>query len=148
MTELAIATGIIQVAGAGIALTKALYNFGATISSAGEQTDFIGKNITLYCRVLKTLGQQLKVKQPDHTTEALDLAEELQEQSVCLFQKIQKLLPTPEGDRSGLSLKQRILWNFRRNRVDYLVGQLEYLKSTVNLLLNILSSVPKLRRHR
>jgi hypothetical protein len=148
MAEFAIATGIVQVAGAGVALTKALCNFGATTSSAGEQTDFIGKNITLYCRVLKTLGQQLKVKEPDHTTEALEVAREIHEQSNSLFQKIWKLLPTTERDNCGLSLKQKILWGFRSNRVDYLVGQLEYLKSTVSLLLHVLSSVPKLRKYR
>ena len=135
MAEFAIATGIVQVAGAGIALMKALYNFGATTSSAGEQTDFIGKKITLYCRVLRTLGQQLKVKEPDHTAEALHVAREIHEQSKSLFQKIRKLLPAADRDGSGLSFKQKILWNFRRNRVDYLVGQLEYLKSTVSLLL-------------
>jgi hypothetical protein len=148
MAEFAIATGIVQVAGAGVALTKVLYNFGATASSAGEQTDFIGKNISLYCRVLKTLGQHLKARQPDHTEEALDVAYEIQEQTNNLFEKIRRLLPTSDRDGSGLTLKQKILWNFRKSRVDYLVGQLEYLKSTVNLLLHVLASVPKLRKYR
>jgi hypothetical protein len=88
------------------------------------------------------------VKELDHTTEALEVAREIHEQSNSLFQKIWKLLPTTERDNCGLSLKQKILWGFRSNRVDYLVGQLEYLKSTVSLLLHVLSSVPKLRKYR
>lgn len=77
--DFAIAIGVLQVASAGISLTKTLYDFGTTASAAGEQTDFIAKNISLYCRIWKTLGRQLKVDNPDHSAEALDVAQELRE---------------------------------------------------------------------
>lgn len=125
-----------------------MYDFGSTASSAGEHTDFIGKNISLYCRVLKTLGHQLKSKNPIHSPEALGLAEELHDQSHSLFAKIRALLPTKCDRKDTLSLKQRLLWNFRKSRVDYLISQLEYLKSTVSLLLQILTSAEKLRVYR
>lgn len=43
MAELAVATEIIQVTGAGVTKTKALHNLDANTSSAGEQTDFVGR---------------------------------------------------------------------------------------------------------
>ena len=101
MAEFTIATGIIQVAGAGIALTKALY-FRATTSAAGEQTEFIGKDITLYCRVLKTLKNQI-------TAGALHVAHGIHEESHSLFRKIRKLLPSAGGSDGRLSLKDKIL---------------------------------------
>jgi hypothetical protein len=39
------------------------------------------------------------------------------------------------------------MWEFRKSPIDYLVGQLDYLKSTVSLLLHVLTSVPKLRKY-
>ena len=95
MEAFGVAASILQVAGAGIKLTRELYNFGTNAYAAAEHTDFVAKNISLYCRVLRVLGQQLPVDNPDHTQEALEVAQELQEQSYSLAGKIKKLLPSP-----------------------------------------------------
>lgn len=136
--EFALAASILQVAGAGVKLSKTLYDFGSTASSAGEQTDFIARNVTLYSGVLQTLGQRLQDDASVHSTDALDLAKELQEQSDYVFERIRELLRGSTGNGETLSFMQKIKWAFRKGRVDYLVAQLEYLKSTVSLLVQIL----------
>jgi hypothetical protein len=76
----------------------------------------------------------LRINNPDHPAETLDVAQALQEQSYHLFTKIRELLPWAEGDRDGFSFMQMLMWNFRKSPVDYLVEQLEYLMSTTDLL--------------
>lgn len=146
--EFAIAAGLLEVASVGITLTRALHDLGTTAKEAGEQTDLLARNISHHCRALKNLGRQIKLDNPDHSAEALNVARELQQQSDIVLHQIKKLLPSPKDDRNGLSLKQRLIWSLRKSRVNHLVGQLEYLKSTVTLLLHVLSTVPKLRRYR
>ena len=146
--EFGIAAGILQVAGAGVALSKKLYEFGTTAAAASDQTAFIAKNVGLFSRVLKHLSQEFRKVKPEFTEEALKLAWELHDQSFQIFDRIDALLPK-SNDRAGLSgFLEKLLWNFRKPRVDYLVAQLEYLKSTTSLLLQILSSTPKIRKWR
>jgi hypothetical protein len=90
-----------------MSLTKTLDTFGSTSSAAGEQTDFIARNISLYFRVPKTLSRRLNVNNPDHNAEALDVTQKLQEQSKYLFNNIRELLPTARGNHDGLSFKQK-----------------------------------------
>jgi hypothetical protein len=146
--EFALAARLLKVASVGIILTRTLHDLGATAREAGEQTDHLAKSISHHCRALKNLGRQIKVDNPDHSAEALSVARELQEQSDAVLDKIKKLLPSPDYDRGGLSLKHRLLWSLRKSRVDHLVGQLEYLKITITLLLHVLATVPKLRNYR
>lgn len=148
MAEFTVASGLLEAASVGFTLTKALHDLGTTARKAGEQTDFLSKNISHHCRALKSLSRQLKTENPDHSAEALDVARELQEQSNAVLAEIQKLIPSSKRMRDGLSLKQRLMWSLRRSRVKHLVGQLEYLKSTVTLLLHVLSTVPNLRKYR
>ena len=88
------------------------------------------RNVMLYSNVLKTLGQRLKDEESVHSAEALDLAEELQDSSEEIFEKIHDLLPKHEKYTNSVSFMQRIAWVFRKSRVDYVVGQLDSLKAT------------------
>jgi hypothetical protein len=148
MAEFKIAAGLLEVATVGITLTSTLHDLGTTAREAGEQTDILARNISHHCRALKNLGRRIKTENPDHSAEALELAKELQEQSTVVLREIKKLVPRPKRNDNGLSFKQRLIWALRKRRVAYLVGQLEYLKSTVTLLLHVLSTVPNLRRYR
>lgn len=147
MAEFALATGIIQVAAVGISLVKELYDFSSNACSAAEQVEFVAKNVSLYCTGLRALGKHLENHHSEATTEAEEVALEVHEQSNNLFTKIQNLLP-PSREDGSISSTQKLAWSFRKGRVDYLVSQLEYLKSTVGLLLHILASAPKLREFR
>src|SRR2546430_12420526 len=122
--EIGIAASIIGIASAGIKLTTSLYEFGSTVSSAREQTDYLAKNVTLYAQFLELLGERLDDDKSVHSRKALALACELCDQSHALFDKIQDLLPDQRRCHN-----QPVAWNFRKSRVNLLVGELEYLKS-------------------
>ena len=53
-----------------------------------------------------------------------------------MFTRIRKLLPRRDKN-DELSFLQRISWNFK-TKVDVLVGELEYLKSTTQLLVYVI----------
>ena len=144
MAEFALATGIISVAALGVKLAKELYEFSSDVASASEQLEFVARNVSLYCAVLKALGKHLHLNHSDQTQEAEDVALEVQHQSENVFQKIRQLLPNTRQN-GRISGTQKLAWSFRKSKVDYLVSQLECLKSTMSLLLHILASTPKLR---
>ena len=135
----AVAASVFQVAGAGVKLTKVLYEFAATISAANEEIEDIAKNVSLYASVLQSLSRRLKSDKAVHSVEGLKVAQELETSSHELFKKIKKLLPKGKwGHNHSLSKLEKVKWSFKKVRVAYFVGQLEYLKSTVSLLVQIL----------
>jgi hypothetical protein len=148
MAEIGLAASLLQIAGAGIKLSLTLYEFGATVSVAGEEVAFIAKNVTLYSGVLQALAQRLKSEGAVHSLEALNLASDIEGQSHVIFKKIEKLLPSPHPRHNSISLLQRIAWNFKKPRVEHLVGQLEYLKSTTSLLVQVLFTGELSKVHR
>ena len=131
----------------GIKLTLTLYDFGCTTSFAKQQTDHIAKHVTLYSNVLELLAERLEADAPIISEAAIDLVEELYEQSEELFDRIRALLPRKDG-RDEISFRSKIAWNFKKTRVDLLVGELEYLKSTVQLLVTVIFTGRRIQSYR
>ena len=142
-----IAASIIGISSFGINLTLTLYEFGANTASAKQQTDYIAKHVKLYSTVLELLAERLEDDAPIISDAAMDLVEELYEQSEELFHGIRKLLP-PKDHNDDLSFLQKIMWNFKKSKVDLLVGELDYLKSTVELLVTVIFAGRKARSYR
>ncbi len=142
MAEVGVAASLIGIATFGIQLTTTLYNFGATASSAREHTDYIARHVALYADVLELLARRIDDDEPIHSHKALDLDDEIYDQSHELFENVRSLLP----DRADkISFMQKIKWNFKKTKVDLLVSEIEYMKTTVSLLVNILYAGKKLR---
>jgi hypothetical protein len=135
MAEVGIVASLVGISSFGIKLTTTLYDFGSTVSSAREQTDYIARHITLYSDVLEILAERIDDDEPIHSRKALDLVYDIYDQSCDLFDKIRNLLP---DWTDKLSFIQKIKWNFRKTKVDLLVSEIEYMKSTVNLLVSVL----------
>jgi hypothetical protein len=145
MAEVGIAASIIGIASFGVKLTLTLYDFGSTGSSARKETGRIARNVTLFSNVLELLGERLDDDKPVHSEAALDFAEELSEDSKDFFQRIENLLPERRRDQDKLSFLQKIAWNFKKTKVDALIVELEQLKSSVNLLVQVLYAGLKTR---
>jgi hypothetical protein len=142
-----VAASIIGISTFGIKLTLTLYEFGSTTSSAKQQTDHIAKHVTLYSNVLELRAERLESDAPIISDVAIDLVEELYDQSDELFNKIRALIPRKDN-RDELSFLQKIGWNFKKPKVDLLVGELDYLKSTVQLLVTVIFTGRRIRSYR
>jgi hypothetical protein len=85
---------------------------------------------------------------PIHSTKAVALAEKLYDHSYDLFDRIRDLIPGGRRARDHLSFLQQIAWNFKKTMVDLLVGELEKLKSTVQLLIQVLCAARQIRAYK
>jgi hypothetical protein len=146
MAEAAAVATVVGIASFGIQLTKILYDFGSTVSGAREETSYIARHVDLYANVLDILTERIDDEEPILTDAALDLIEELHFQSNELFAKIQDLLPGAKASNDDVSFLERVKWNFRKSKVALLVGELDYLRSTVHLLVTIVFTGRKIQR--
>jgi hypothetical protein len=76
------------------------------------------------------------------------LIDELGYQSRKNFTKINNLLPVPENGAKDISFVQRIKWTLTKSRVALLVGELDYLRSNVHLLVTVIFSGRNIRSKR
>jgi hypothetical protein len=118
------------------------------VSRAREQTGYIARHVDLYANVLDILTERIDDEEPILSDAAFDLIDELKYQSNDLFTKIEKLLPIPKDGKDEISFLQKVRWNFTQSRVALLVGELDYLRSTVHLLVTIIFTGRKLRSRR
>ena len=142
-----VAASIIGISTFGIKLTLTLYDFGCTTASAKQQTDHIAKHVTLYSNVLELLAERLEADSPIISEAAIDLVEELYEQSEELFERMRALLPRKDG-RDEISFVRKLAWNFNKTKVDLLIGELEYLKSTTQLLVTVIFTGKRVQSYR
>jgi hypothetical protein len=142
-----IVASIIGISTFGVKLTLRLYEFGSTTSSAKQETDRIAKHVTLYSNVLEILAERLEADAPLISEAAIDLAEELYDQSDELFRRIKALLPRKDA-QDKMPFLQKVAWNFRKTKVDMLIGELQYLKSTVHLLVTVIFTGKRVRAYR
>jgi hypothetical protein len=123
-------------------LTTTRCSFASTASGARKQIDYIARHIKLYSEVLDFRGQRIEAEEPIHSDKALRLVDEIYGRSYSLFGKIDDLLP---DSNDSISLLQKINWNFEKPKADWLVPELECLKSKVNLLISVLYAGKRIR---
>lgn len=73
--------------------------------------------------------------------------EELYDQSYELFYKIRDILPERRRRNEDLSFMKKIAWNFKRSKVELLVEEIDYLKGTVHLLVDVLYAGKTIRTY-
>ncbi|KAK5459537.1 hypothetical protein LTS15_003665 [Exophiala xenobiotica] len=120
------AASLIAIATFGVKLTTTLYEFGANAASARGQTDRIARHLRLYSEVLEVLVDRIDDSEPIHSAKALNLVDEVYDQSYDLFDKIRDLIPN-KGDR--MTFLRKLTWNFKKSRVALVVSEIEYLKA-------------------
>jgi hypothetical protein len=132
-----VVASILQIAGAGVHLTMELYNFGTTFAGAKEDTDDIALGVSLYCMTLKQLAEKIQHKDAVQSSQALQSITDIKEKSEQVFARIAAILPKSAGRSDSMTLVQRFKWNFKKARVNLLLGQLDSLKLTLLLLVQI-----------
>jgi N-terminal domain on NACHT_NTPase and P-loop NTPases len=137
-----IIASVIGVAGAGFRLSLILNAVGCEIASAGMEIHSISKGVTLFSLMLKQVGQALQAPDSVHSSEALETAQEITNECQMVFDEIREMLDkvtSKKGDGSSMpSIQQRFRWCFKKGRVQYLLAQLESLKLSLLVMLQIL----------
>ena len=150
MAELGIAASVIQLADLGVRLSLRLYTFGKTVASADKSIISISKDVSLTSSVLKELGQWLEKDQESrvHSENAVQAADEIVKECLEVFNSMDKALTRSmsrlglqEGGRNirTVAALERLKWPFLQPRMQFLRSNLEKLKSTLLLMLNVLT---------
>ncbi|KAL6241542.1 hypothetical protein RBB50_011565 [Rhinocladiella similis] len=133
---------ILGVAGAGFRLSLILNAISCEIVNAGFEVHGISKGVTLFSTMLKQTGTVLQTVDSVHSTEAIETAMSIADESTRVFDEINDMLDrlgTKSSDGSATpSIQQRFRWCFKKNRVTYLMAQLESLKLSLAVMLQII----------
>lgn len=143
MAEIGIIASIIGVAGAGFRLSLILNAVASEISNAECDIHSIAKGISLFSLMLKQVGKTMEEGRTVASQSAIDTATEIRDQSQVVFDEIKNMVDLAQGrdDRGHLrsiTIAQRIKWCFKKRKVQYLLGQLESLKLSLSIMLQIL----------
>lgn len=150
MAEFAIVATIIQIADVGLRLSLKLYTFGETIASADRTIISISKDISLTSSVLKELGHNLeKDKQTQICSEnAIKTAEEVVQECLKVFQEIDGMLEKIVASTSQIGTMKakwtsamvgKLKWPFLQPKMQLLRSNLDKLKATLLLMLNVMT---------
>jgi len=118
-----------------------LNEVGWEVVSSGIDIHSIAKGLSLFAIVLKQVGQSFQKANSLHSAEALDDAREITKQSQAVFGEIKAMLDKARqngGDGNSRRLLEQYAWCFKKHRVTYLLAQLESLKLSLMLMLQIL----------
>lgn len=134
---------MLQVAGAGFRLSLLLNAIGVKLATADRDIEKIAKEISLFSLMLKQVGQTLQEAESVASQAALDTANEIAAQSQTVFHEVNEMMEmSQQRDGNGhlqlIKIAQRVKWCFKKQRVQYLLGQLETLKLSLAIMLQIL----------
>ena len=154
---------LVTLAGVGVRLSKTLYQAGHKSVQADHNINRIATNVTLFSSSLKHVGATISDTRSLHTPEALDTVKQIVEESNSVFKEITNIVLTATNNKTGdngekvgangrrrrLSLLSRARWYFDQPVAERLLAQLEYLKTTLSVLLqtlNLAATMANVRR--
>ena len=138
-----IIASIIQVAGTGFRLSLLLNGVASEIASADKDIRNVAKGISLFSMMLKQIGKTMEEGKAIASQQAIETATEIKDQSEKVFDEIKGMVHLDEakddyGNSRPITLAEKFKWCFRKNKVEYLLGQLESLKLSLSIMLQIL----------
>lgn len=147
MAELGLIAAVVQVADVGIRLSGKLYTLGQTVASADDSILFISRDISHTCNILKILGHTLKVDREArfYPHNAIDTADTIvkecleifHEMDGALLKKINRIGLDGGSSRLAVVALERLKWPFLRPKIMLLWSNLDKLKSSLDLVLNV-----------
>ena len=142
-TPYSIIASIIGVAGAGFRLSLILNAVGSEMSNAECDIHSIAKSISLFSLMLKQVGKTMEEGKLIASQSAIETVTAIKDQSQVIFDEIKNMVNLAQGrDDQGnirsITIAQRAKWCFKKQKVQYLLGQLESLKLSLSIMLQIL----------
>jgi hypothetical protein len=133
-------TSVTTVAGAGLRLALLLNAVACQVANSGVDIHSISKAISLFSTTLKQVGQSLHANDSVRTRECMETAQAISEQAQTVFGEIEDMLDKVQKSDSYLDLpvQQRFKLCFKKQRVTYLLAQIESLKLSLAVMLQVL----------
>ncbi|KAJ5122011.1 hypothetical protein N7526_008948 [Penicillium atrosanguineum] len=134
---------LVGIGDAGIRLSLVLNAAACQLAQYGIEIHSIARGITLFALALKNLGRALQSTDLEYSPEATDKAREIASQGQMAFVEIERMLDKlqsndADDDFKHIPMQERLKWCFRRQYVTYLLAQLESLKLSLIVMLQVL----------
>ena len=140
---------IIGAAGDGFRLSLELQLIGQQpvfredLASADIEIQMIIKKISEFSLMLKQVGKIMDESRTIASQAAIDTATDIKRQSEQDFDEIKNMIEIVQkrdenGHLSGIEVAERVTLSFKKRKMQYLLGQLEYLKDSLAIMLQTL----------
>ena len=150
MAEFAAVATIIQIADIGFRLSVKLFTFAETVASADQAIISTSKDISLTSSVLKEVGEILRKDQSLHkySANAVSTATAIVTECSEVFQAMEKILvekvPSISSNRRDQSSRttmalERFRWSYWQPKLQLLRSNLDRLRSTLLVMLNVIN---------
>lgn len=136
---------IIGVASAGFRLSLLLNAVGTGMTNPDCDIHNIAKHISLFSLMLKQTGTAMKSGGSTTSQGAVDVATEISHQGQLVFEEIKNMTDLSQGrDEKGIlrsvTMAEANKWALKKYKVQYLLGQLESLKLSLAVMLQVLQT--------
>ena len=130
-------------AGAGFRLSLVLNAVKMKMQNADDEIQKISRGISDFSLMLKQVAKTMEEGGVTPTPLAIDTAFDIKDHSERVFEEIKNMTELEQvKDENGMikdyQLGQRIVWVFKKQKIPYLLGQLDYLKLNLAIMLQIL----------
>ncbi|KAF2027862.1 hypothetical protein EK21DRAFT_29659, partial [Setomelanomma holmii] len=127
---------VIQVAGAGLKLSQTLYQYADGVATADARIKLIAKEIQLTSFIIDELGDVFKNDETSTlmSEKAMKMANETMKECSTVFAEVDATLKKSKKNTLG-----RLMLPFRDNKIELLRNHIEKLKSTLQLLMQVLT---------
>lgn len=138
-----IVAAILGIAGAGFRLSLVLNAIGVEMATADVEIQNIARAISNYAFTLKQLALTLESTKSIATQSAMETAKQIADQSQLVFDDIKEMADLDQhkdenGNLRSIAINERVKWCFKKQRLQYLLGQLESMKLSLSLMLQVL----------
>ena len=143
-----IIASIMQIADTGLRLSLKLYSFGEIVSTADKSIVTISKDVSLTSSVLRELGKVLNQDREVCSQNAVQTADGIVKECLGVFESMEavlvKKLPNmgagfSEKTKRATVLLEKLRWPYLQPKLELMRTNLERLKSTLNLMLNVMT---------
>lgn len=152
LEALGVAASIIQVADLSTKLSVKLFSFYRQVKNSNKSVQLLSNEVALISAILRELGDNLKAEESAKlcSDEAFRTLELGLDQCRDVLRQIERVV-VGVNDRSGTTRLQQVTGRFRlvllEPSLDPLKTNLERLKSTMLLLLNVIMYAGQIRRY-
>ncbi|KAH1484994.1 hypothetical protein KXV81_003680 [Aspergillus fumigatus] len=147
---LGIAASILQIADLGATVSVKLCTFYRQLKSADQSAQSLSSEVALTCSILRQLGENLKQDEQTrlYSAQAFDTAQEVLRECEKVFRRISAAVDESRADATSNALQRaakRLGFVLMEKELEVLRGNLERLKSTMLLLLNVIMYAGQVR---
>lgn len=113
------------------------------MQNADSEIQHISRSISDFSLMLKQVGRTMQDGSVVATPLAIETVFDIKDQSERIFREIKGMteldqIKDEQGHLKEIDIGQKIVWCFKKDKVPYLLGQLDYLKLNLAIMLQIL----------